>query len=80
MTRSNKRAPLSEAAWRVLRAVKQSGGTATPETLLDVAQGSWQRLLGSISVLERRGLVKLRPGVVVLTRDGLRAVASRFAH
>ena len=77
---SSKRVPLSDGAWRVLRAVKLAGGSAPAESLLEAAAGSWHRLLGAVSVLERRGLVRLRPGLVVLTRDGSRAVSSRFAH
>jgi len=79
MTR-RQRVPLTEGAWRVLRLVQQSGGTAAAETLLEAAHGSWHRLLGSVGVLETRGLVRLRPGYVVLTRDGARALSGRFAH
>lgn len=79
MSRSG-RLPLSDAAWRILRAVKLSGGTAGPESLLEASAGSWRRLLGCLAMLESRGLVKLRPGVVAITRDGARAVSSRYAH
>lgn len=79
MTR-RQRVPLSESAWRVLRALKGAGGTAPAESLLEPLNGSWHRLLGAVGALESRGLVRLRPGYVVLTRDGLRALSSRFAH
>lgn len=68
------RVPLSATARAVLRAVVDFGGPTSPEALLPLVRGSWVHLLDAVSVLDQRGLVRLRPGFVIVTRDGRMAV------
>lgn len=70
------RTPLSAGAWAVLRAVRASGGSEVPDALLRLVGGSWRALLGIVGQLETRGLVTLKPGIVILTRDGFHALGT----
>lgn len=76
MTRGGRRQPLSNSAYRMLKTLQGAGGSAHPEKLLELAGGSWKVLLRTVSALENRGLLRLRPGVVSLTASGFRAAGS----
>lgn len=79
---SSRRQHLSNQAWRMLRAIRAAGGSAAPDALLAIAGDSWHGLLRTVGALETRGLVRLRPGVVFLTRAGQRVAGGpqpRFA-
>lgn len=76
----SRRLPLSEAAWRVLAAVHAGKGTAKADDLVRALKMHPEAFVRSILALQSRGLIRpVRYGLGI-TRDGLRALSSRFAH
>lgn len=72
---SRRRVPLSANARSILRAVVSAGaaGSSTSD-LLGLVNGSWHRLLGAVSVLDRRHFVRLRTDRVLPMSSGVDAV------
>lgn len=70
--------PLSSTALRVLRTLAAAGRVMTGAELVQTARIGWGRLVDVLSVLERRGYVRVSGERVAITRRGL-AFCARLA-
>lgn len=77
---TSSRQPLSGLAWRVLAAVKATAGTLSAPQLQEALRLDGNSFVRALVTLQQRGLIRpVRTGLRI-TRDGARALSSRFAQ